>query len=68
MTHRSDDHVRASLGAYVLGHLDHAETTAVSAHLDGCASCRAEAAALAPVAEMLPLADPARIVVDVQHG
>ena len=61
MTHRADDHVRASLGAYVLGHLDHAEATAVRAHLDGCASCRAEAAALAPVSEMLPLADPARI-------
>ena len=68
MTHRGDDHVRASLGAYVLGHLDHAEETAVGAHLDGCPACRAEAAALAPVAEMLPLADPARVGEPAEPG
>jgi anti-sigma factor RsiW len=68
MTHRADDHVRASLGAYVLGHLDHAQATAVRAHLDGCAACRAEAASLAPVAEMLPLADPARVGVPAEPG
>jgi hypothetical protein len=68
MTHRADDHVRASLGAYVLGHLDPAEETAVRAHLDACAACRAEAAALAPVAEMLPLADPARVGAPPEPG
>ena len=68
MTPPLDDHVRASLGAYVLGHLDPAEATAVRAHLDGCSACRAEAAALAPVAGMLPLADPARVGAPAEPG
>ena len=68
MTHRPDDHVRASLGAYVLGHLEPAEATAVRAHLDGCSACRAEAAALAPVADMLPLADPERVGAPAEPG
>jgi hypothetical protein len=68
MTRRPDDHVRASLGAYVLGHLEPAEATAIRAHLDGCSACRADAAALAPVADMLALADPARVGVPAEAG
>ena len=68
MTRRPDDHVRASLGAYVLGHLEPAEATAIRAHLDGCSACRAEAAALTPVAEMLALADPARVGAPAEPG
>jgi hypothetical protein len=68
MTHRPDDHVRASLGAYVLGHLEPAEATAVRAHLDGCPACRTEAAALAPVADMLTLADPERVGAPAEPG
>ena len=52
---------RELLGALALGHLDDAEATAVRAHLDGCADCRAEFDGLREVAGMLPLADPARI-------
>jgi hypothetical protein len=51
---------RELLGAFALGHLDGAERVGLEAHLDGCAECRAELAALQPVAEMLPYADPAR--------
>jgi anti-sigma factor RsiW len=68
MTHRPDDHVRASLGAYVLGHLDPAEATAIRAHLDGCSACRADAAALAPVADMLALVDPERVGAPAEPG
>ena len=57
-----DDHVRPLLGAFVLGHLDDTEAAAVRAHLEGCAPCRDEAAQLASVAELLPLADPAASV------
>jgi anti-sigma-K factor RskA len=48
---------REQLGAMALGHLSPAEITAVRAHLDGCAACRAELAALQQVARLLPLAD-----------
>jgi hypothetical protein len=51
---------RELLGAFALGHLDGAERIGLEAHLEGCAECRAELAALQPVAEMLPYADPAR--------
>ena len=51
-----DDHVRPALGAFVLGHLGPGEAAAVRAHLEGCAACRSEAATLAPVADLLPLA------------
>lgn len=51
---------RESLGAYALGQLQGDERAAVEAHLEGCARCRAELSALAPVARMLPHADPAR--------
>lgn len=52
---------RHALGAYVLGDLAVDERAGVEAHLEGCAECRAEAEALAPVARLLPLADPDRI-------
>lgn len=51
---------RELLGAFALGQLDGAERVGLEAHLEGCAECRAELAALQPVAEMLPYADPAR--------
>lgn len=49
---------RELLGALALGHLQGAERIGLEAHLDGCAECRAELAALQPVARMLPHADP----------
>jgi acyl-coenzyme A thioesterase PaaI-like protein len=51
---------RESLGAYALGQLEGDERAGLEAHLDGCPQCRAELALLAPVAQMLPHADPAR--------
>ncbi|RYJ05637.1 MAG: zf-HC2 domain-containing protein [Actinomycetales bacterium] len=50
--------MRESLGAFVLGHLDPTETARVRAHLDGCAACRAEHEALAPLALALRDVDP----------
>ena len=61
MTSRPDDHLRPLLGAFVLGHLEPAEASAVRGHLDVCRACRRDAAELAPVADLLPLADPERI-------
>lgn len=52
---------RISLGAYALGQLPPEERAGLEAHLDGCPDCRAEAEALRGVAELMPLADPARI-------
>lgn len=52
---------RERLGAFVLGQLPEDERAATSAHIDGCAACRAEAESLAPLAELLPKADPARL-------
>jgi anti-sigma factor RsiW len=51
----SDDHrhVREQLGAFALGVVDDAERTAIQAHLDGCADCRAELAQLQRVARRL---------------
>ncbi|MGZ8597458.1 MAG: zf-HC2 domain-containing protein [Actinomycetota bacterium] len=60
MTPRPDDHVRPLLGAFVLGHLEPGEAAAVRAHLDECRECRHDADQLAPVADLLPLADPER--------
>jgi RNA polymerase sigma-70 factor (ECF subfamily) len=59
---RTDDHRdwRHALGAYALGDLSAAEKAAVEGHLETCAECRAEAAALKTVGRLLPLADPAR--------
>jgi anti-sigma factor RsiW len=53
---------REDIGAHVLGTLDEARTTALIAHLDGCANCRAEVEELGAVARILPLADPVRTV------
>lgn len=53
---------RESLGAYALGQLEGDERVGLEAHLEGCASCRAELASLEPVARMLPHAEPARFV------
>lgn len=57
-THRD---LREQLGVYALGHGTPAERAAVRAHLDGCADCRAELAALAPLRDRLALADPDRL-------
>lgn len=67
MTGRPDGHVRPLLGAYALGHLAPDEVTAVRAHLDGCPSCRDEAAALASVADLLPLADLDRVTAPAEE-
>ncbi|MEV6283862.1 zf-HC2 domain-containing protein [Kribbella sp. NPDC051770] len=53
--------LREQLGAYALGQLTPAEVTAVRAHLDGCPECRAELAAIAPLAEPLRLVDADRV-------
>jgi hypothetical protein len=59
----TDDHRdwKLSLGAYALGDLPGDERATISAHLEGCAECRAELRELEGVAALLPLADPARI-------
>ncbi len=51
---------REALGAYALGHLPADERAAVAAHLEGCASCRAEQEDLAALVHPMSLADPAR--------
>ena len=51
---------RELLGVYALEQLEGDERAGLEAHLDGCAHCRAELALLAPVARMLPYADPER--------
>jgi Putative zinc-finger len=51
---------RESLGAYALGHLGEEEAAGVRAHLEGCASCRAELEQLAALVAPMSLADPAR--------
>ncbi|MDX6601783.1 MAG: hypothetical protein QOF13_985 [Solirubrobacterales bacterium] len=50
---------KESLGAYTLGQLSEQETTALEAHLEGCAACHAEADSLIAVSRLLPHADPA---------
>jgi hypothetical protein len=49
---------RESLGAYALGQLPDEGLISLEAHLEGCASCRAEAESLGAVARLLPHADP----------
>ncbi|TDD47334.1 anti-sigma factor [Kribbella antibiotica] len=58
-----EDHrrLRESLGAFALDQLSPGERTAVQAHLDGCADCRAELAEILPLAAPLKLVDPARL-------
>ena len=56
--HRS---LREQLGVYALGHGTSEERSAVRAHLDGCAGCRAELAALTPLAGRLVGVDPDRL-------
>lgn len=51
---------REELGAYALGHLSDEKRIGLEAHLEGCPACRAEAASLASVANLLPHADPER--------
>lgn len=50
--------IREALGVYVLGHLDPVQAARMGAHLDGCAPCRAEYEALAPLASALRDVDP----------
>jgi Putative zinc-finger len=50
-----DGHVQMLLGAYLLGGLSAAEAAAVRAHLDRCATCRAERDDLAIVPAWLSL-------------
>lgn len=49
---------RDDAGPWVLGALDDADTRAFAAHLEQCDHCRAEVAALQPVADVLPMAAP----------
>jgi anti-sigma factor RsiW len=49
-----------ALGAYVLGALDREERDGLEAHLNGCATCRAELDRLAPLPELLSLVDDAQ--------
>ena len=51
---------RESLGAYALGRLANGERAALEAHLEGCAACRGELAAIESVTRLMPLADPER--------
>jgi Putative zinc-finger len=53
--------LRERLGVYALGHGTADERAAVRAHLDGCAACRAELAALTPLAARLRDVDPDRL-------
>lgn len=52
---------REELGAYALDQLAAADRVAVEAHLAGCDACRTELELLAPVAAVLPLADPGQL-------
>jgi nitroreductase len=53
--------LREQLGVYALGHGAADERAAVRAHLDGCAACRAELAALVPLRDRLADVDPSRL-------
>lgn len=52
---------RGDLGVEALGRLEEPERTALLAHLDGCADCRAVLAELSAVAGALDLADASRV-------
>jgi anti-sigma-K factor RskA len=49
---------RDDAGPWVLGALDDADARAFASHLEECDACRAEVAALQPVADVLPMAAP----------
>jgi anti-sigma-K factor RskA len=51
----------ADAAAYVLGALESDELASFRAHLDGCAQCRSEVAALQPVVDELPASAPAAV-------
>jgi anti-sigma factor RsiW len=53
---------RGDLAAAALGNLDSRARVALQAHLDGCATCRAELVDLAAVAATLPATDTAHIM------
>jgi hypothetical protein len=63
---RDHEVLRERLGAYVLDGLDAAERDEVDAHLTDCAACRAELAAIAPLAGPLRAVDPDRVAVPGQ--
>jgi len=50
--------LREQLGQLVLGHLDPAQETRLRAHVSGCATCQAEFAEIAPLADALARVDP----------
>jgi len=59
MVDSQHEHPQELIGAFVVGQLDEREAAGLRAHLEGCPVCRADVAELAPVAAVLPLADPA---------
>lgn len=58
MTEPVHQTLRELLGAYALGQLDADEQTRLRHHLDGCATCRAELAEIAPLRSLLATVDP----------
>lgn len=50
------------LGAYAMDRLTPPQRAEVNRHLKSCAGCRAALAEIAPVAQLLPNADPRRII------
>lgn len=52
--------LRELLGSYTLGHLGGDDRAMVRAHLDGCATCRADLAEIEPLGDLLATVDPAR--------
>jgi anti-sigma-K factor RskA len=56
--HLDDEQLGAEIAAFILGALEEDEAAALKAHLDRCATCRAEYQRLKVAAEALPLAVP----------
>jgi anti-sigma-K factor RskA len=52
---------RDDAGPWVLGALDEVDLRVYATHLETCAECRAEVAALQPVADVLPMAAPQEV-------
>ena len=61
MTDLDCERWRGDLAMAAVGRLDGSELGALSAHLDGCPSCRSELAELEATTNSLALADPARV-------